>query len=92
MVGMFPIHSNLLKTDYQAFTNENYLVFAEYGDSNGVICFDANEEKANSDYEIVMISFDEMKLRKIAENFDDLFVKIEVWLEDWKATQKEKKH
>jgi len=79
-----------IKTDYQAFINENYLVFAEYGDSYGVICFDANKEKVNLDYDIVMIAFDEMKPRKIAENFDDLFIKIEVWLEDWKASHTEK--
>ncbi len=78
----------VVKTDYQEFTNKNYLVFAEYGDNCGVVCFDANNEKANSDYEIIMIAFDEMTPRKIAENFDDLFLKIEMWLEDWKAELK----
>ena len=69
---------------YEGLVERSYLPFASLGDY-GVLCFDANIEKANHDYQIVSFDHEDEYTtpENYSPNFEEMFVEFESNLDDW---------
>ncbi len=76
-----------LKSEFEPFINHKYLVIGTFQDLTGVVCFDGNARVKDHEFPLVLIDFAFEAIEPMAENFEDLFTRIEEHLKSWKKNK-----